>query len=295
MASPIIQQITDELEALHKELSQFKSTVEYLNSAKSIIESAKTSVDSAKDLLSSKADELNFTYETMLNFTERVDSVVKKVDTINFPDRLDKIEQGFSNATEILSKLKIELTNSAGAVLDQIKSIDFDQKFLDLQHEVGKTVTSNKEIIQSVKDQKIPEKIGSFEKNVSNSIKESGANLADITQTAIQSTSDFIAALNIPLRMDKLDANIAGILAAIQNVQSRLETAERSIIDKIKDANEKNLSSIASYEEKAFKLMDELKESNEKLFRSQRNRSYITWGLILITLGAISVFYYLTR
>lgn len=295
MASPIIQQITDELEALQKELSQFKSTVEYLNSAKAIIESAKTSVDSAKDLLSSKADELNFIYETMLNFTERVDSLVKKVDTVDFPERLDKIEQGFSNAIEILSKLKIELTNSAGAVLEQIKSIDFDQKFLDLQNEVGKTVTSNKEIIQSVKDQKIPEKIDSFEKNVLKFIKESNAEVTASTKKTASETAKTITGLNIPLRMDKLDANIAGILAAIQNVQSRLETSERSIIDKIKDAKEMNLSSIASYEEKSFQRLDEIKEMNEKLLRSQRNRSYITWVLILISWGVIGVYCYLTR
>ena len=127
MINPVIQQITSELENLQKELAQFKSTVDYLNTAKTTVKSANESVEAAQQLLIKKADELNVTYNSLVRFSEVLDSFVKKIEGINFPERLDKIELGFLETVEILQVLNTDLTQSAGAVFEQIKRIDFEK------------------------------------------------------------------------------------------------------------------------------------------------------------------------
>lgn len=44
--------------------------------------------------------------------------------------------------------------------------------------------------------------------------------------------------INFPERLDKLDANVSGLMASIQASNSRLDNIERNITDKLKDLNE---------------------------------------------------------
>lgn len=293
MANPVIQQITDELEVLQRELAEFKSTVEYLRSAKSTIETAKSSVDSAKELLKSKAQDLNSTYDKLLKLSGGIESLINKIDAVNFPERLDSIEHGFVEAIEILETLNTDLTKSAGAVLEQIRSIDFEKKFHDLQKEVNKTVKSNQDIIQSVKDQRLPEKIDNFEKKVQEFIKVSNAEVATIAKRSANETAKTVADLNIPLRMDKIDATIAGILTAVQNIQSRLETTERNILDRLTETSNTNTIALAAYQEKIIIRMNSLDEAIKELSKSHKIKAYLTWTFVLITGSLLGLFYYL--
>lgn len=292
MINPVIQQITSELENLQKELTQFKTTVEYLNTAKTTISFANESIDAAKDLFAKKAAELNVTYNSLVKLSGTIDSFIKKIEGVNFPERLDKIELGFSESVEVLQLLNSDLTKSAGAVFEQIKSIDFNAKFHDLNREVGKTVKSNQDVIQSVKDQKIPEKIDAFEKSITKFIKDSNTELTINAKKTATETVKTIADMNIPLRLEKLDVGIGGVQSSIQNFHNRLESIERNLNDRIKEGFEKEITYLNTINEKITTQLTSISEANLKYSKKQKMYSYITWFLMLATLGISTFFFY---
>jgi hypothetical protein len=292
MANLVVQQINNELETLQKELTQFKSTVAYLNAAKATIANAKESVDAAKELLTTKAEELNKTYSSLVKFSGIIDSFIQKIDGINFPERLDKIEQGFLESVEVLQLLNSDLTKSAGVVFEQIKSIDFNAKFHDLNREVGKTVKSNQDVIQSLKDQKIPEKIDAFEKSITKFIEDSNTELTVNAKKTATETVKIIADMNIPLRLEKLDVGIGGVQSSIQNFHNRLESIERNLNDRIKEGFEKETTYLNTINEKLTAQLTTISEDNLKYSKKQKMFSYITWFLMLATIGISTFFFY---
>jgi hypothetical protein len=84
--------------------------------------------------------------------------------------------------------------------------------------------------------------------------------------------------INFPERLDKLDANVAGIMAAIQSVQSRLDSLERNITDRVKD--------VQDYQKETRNLLksaiDQLQAKIRNTGKKQQMFSYITWFLIVI-------------
>jgi t-SNARE complex subunit (syntaxin) len=78
--------------------------------------------------------------------------------------------------------------------------------------------------------------------------------------------------------LDKLDANVAGIMAAVQSVQSRLDSLERNITDRVKDSIER---------QKEFQAA--VQESIAAAARNQQIFVYVTWVLIAISI-VLSVF-----
>ena len=93
MANPIVQQINAELSELQKELAKFKDTVDYLNNAKTAVKDAVVKVNHSEAHFNKKVEELKSTYNSIIILNESVSSVMKKLETINFPERLDSIEK----------------------------------------------------------------------------------------------------------------------------------------------------------------------------------------------------------
>ena len=119
-------------------------------------------------------------------------------------------------------------------------------------------------------------KIEEFERLVSKRIHES---YKETTRNTIQITTDTLKAiqdLNLPTRLDKLDANISGIPTIIQNVQSSLDNIETSIGDKLKDSSDKQAVFLSAFEKKL-----------ETIAKKQQTNTYITWVIIII--AAITV------
>lgn len=95
--------------------------------------------------------------------------------------------------------------------------------------------------------------------------------------------------IDFPSRLDKLDANVAGIMAAIQSIQSRLDSLERNIIDRLKDMDEfqKNTRTILHNltEQSRLSIEKTLEEKSKK----QQTNTYITWALIVIGIVVIII------
>ena len=106
----------------------------------------------------------------------------------------------------------------------------------------------------------------------------------DKLRETIKSFHDRIEKINFPERLDKLDANVAGIIAGIHSVLSRIEGLERNITDRLRD--------ILDYQKEArFTLQSELEQSKTALqtavdtaAKKQQTLTYITWALVAVAI-----------
>jgi len=87
-----------------------------------------------------------------------------------------------------------------------------------------------------------------------------------------------IVRINFPERLDKIDANISGIMAAVQAVQSRLDSLERNITDRLKDSSDFQKEMKTAIQTS----LEQNKAANEAIAKKQQTNTYITWGLIVL-------------
>ena len=282
MANPIIQQINAELDTLQKELSQFKSTVAYLNGAKDTVQDAVLTVSEAKVFYGQKIEELKSTYNSYIGLIDAVNGAITKIETINFPERLDSIEKSVSQTIASLNETRTETIDELQRASEAITNADFDGKFSRLESVVNDSIKANKLLGESIEKQKIPEKIDTFEKSIKSRIDTSITDLQNNTKLIAEETVKSIQDLNLPLRLDKVDANVAGMLSAIQNLQTRLENLERNIFDRLKNDSEKHLSKIEAFQNNVNQALATITDQNEASQKKQKNYTYITWVLIVI-------------
>lgn len=282
MANTITQQIQIELDQLREKLTSFQSTVDYLKSARKLVAQSIDKMQSTNEELSKNADELSGTFETLVSLNSSLVSFINKIDSINFPDRLDSIEQGFTELLGILGSLKKQIDNSIINLDKQIDKIDFNKKFKELSAEVAKVVGSNDRVTQSIVKLDLPGSIANFEKSVATKLEKSITELNSNTARIASESTNKIQSLNIPSRMDKLDANIAGIMAAVQNTLSRLENIERNLTDRIKDESEKQVDKQNAVNEKLIQQLTVLQNELSSISNKQKLNAYITWGLLIL-------------
>lgn len=114
----------------------------------------------------------------------------------------------------------------------------------------------------------------------------------------IKNLYEKINSINFPERLDKVDSNISGIMAAVQSIQSRIDSLERNITDRLKDLSDfqkelkieflKELSTVKSeVNDNVVKTTNELKLLQETFIKKQQTNTYITWALIIIATIAI--------
>jgi hypothetical protein len=287
MANPIVQQINAELTELQKELGKFKETVDYLNTAKSAVKDAVIKVNHSEAHFNKKVEELKSTYISIIRLNESVSSVMTKLDTINFPERLDTIERTVKETILYLNETKKATLEELQKASEIITKADFDGRFKNLQTIINASVKSNEDLANSIEKQKLPEKIerleknvnkklDSFEKVINETIDDAISDLEENTDKIAKETAKSVYDLNIPTRLDKLDANIAGIMAAIQATQSRMDNVERNLSDKIRDLLDKQKEEFSS-----------IKSIMELTTKKYQTFTYITWALI--TLGVIVI------
>lgn len=282
MANPIVQQISAELEMLQKELVQFKATVEYLNNAKTHVIEAIQSVNASETHFNNKVEELKNTYTSFIKLTDAVTAIVSKIDTVNFPEKLESIEKTIKLTIVSLDETKKATIEELQKASEIITKADFDGRFKKLENSIDLSVKSNQDLAGSIEKQKLPEKIDEFEKSINKRINESYKEVQKNTQQIASETAKSIHDLNLPIRIDKLDANISGILTAIQNVQGRIESVERNISEKLKETSEKQSSVLSTFQEKLMQSLTGIDQELKTNAKKQLTNNYITWGLIII-------------
>ena len=281
MANTVVQQINSELENLQKELIRFKPTVDYLNDAKANVNSAVNALNKGERDFHKKVAELQNTYESFIQLSDSVSGILNKIDSIDFPERLSNIETSVTETISILEASKEATLTELQKASEVITKADFAGKFSDLNSIIEKSVDYNKNLAIAIQQQKLPERINSLSQSVSNTIANSFKEVEQNTEKIANSTAKSITDLNLPFRFEKLDANVAGILAAVQNTQTRLENIERNLSDKIKDASAKQGSAITTLQNQLLDKLTKIEKANLERAKNAQIINYITWGIIL--------------
>jgi chromosome segregation ATPase len=185
------------------------------------------------------------------------------------------------NLHQELEKLKpaIKHVEAAQQVTEVVKGIP--QKHLDLLKEVKDSDIKHKNELKELfsGDLKLIteeyRKLSKTTGEIQDQVKYEQKYLAELREAAKELYKK-IEDVHFPERLDKLDANVAGIMSGIQAVQNRLENLERNIIDKLSDVkNKQEEAAIISH-----KLIIGMKKRN--LLTSS-----ITIGLTLIIIVLI--------
>ena len=272
MANKIVEQINAELENLQKELKQFKSNVEYLNGAKTHVDEAVRSVNQAEGHLNDKVEDLKNTYNSFLRLNESISGIISKIESINFPERLDGIEKNVQRTIIDLNATKKSTIEELQKASEIITKADFEGKFKKLENVINSSIAKSSEIItQSQKQHK--ESIEKIEKEF----------------------------LGTKYHFDKLGTGISNVHAINQAISERLNVIEVSLIQNItqkivEDANsrfeklhisldtlDKNVSIqmkdlISSQIESQKAILTNIESSAIK----QRIYTYVTWGLFVV-------------
>lgn len=106
----------------------------------------------------------------------------------------------------------------------------------------------------------------------------------------IQNFFERIEKINFPERLDKIDANISGIMAAIQSVQSRLDSVERNMIDRLKDNFDFQKETQKQFELTLGQNKTEMLSTIDNNAKNQKTVAYFTCFLICIGFMAIFLF-----
>ena len=212
-----------------------------------------------------------------------VDAVIQKIDKVNFPERLDNIEATVRDTVRNLDEIKEATITEVQKAAHAITQADFNGRFSELQSGIDTSVRSNQELADGIHKMKIPHKIDEFEKTVSKRISESYKEIERNTKQIANDTSKAILSLNLPIRIDKLDANIAGISSGIQNVQSRLDLVETNIKDRLREATDKQVQALNSFQDKMITSLEKYNNDNIKLHKNQQMFAFITIAFIVVS------------
>ena len=284
MTNPTVFKINQELNNLQEQLYKFKSTVDYLNGAEVHVKKAIQSVNHAEAHFTGKIEDLKKVYNSFTTLSNSISDVIIQIESVNFPDRLEKIEEKLTSTISVMGDIKNSTLDEIGKASETIIKVDFEGKFNALQKETEAIKNSNKELVKTVIDLKIEEKLAAFEKTlgkkfdffekkINENIDAATEDLQENTEKIANETKNSIISLNLPVRMDKIDATIASINSGIQNLQGRLDLVERNFSDKISEMN-------YSHKKEIELLKENIIISNKKI----TNFLLIIGGLILISL-----------
>lgn len=178
----------------------------------------------------------------------------------------------------------IKHVEAAQQVVQTVKSIP--QKHLELLKEVKDNDVKHK---TELKDLFVKELLGLTDENkklqkttseIQKQVRVEQEALAKLKET-VQTFHERVGKINFPERLDKLDANVAGIMAAIQSVQSRLDGLERNITDRLRDLQDYQKETHASLQNTLDQAKASLQTSVKNFTKKQQTLNYITWTLII--------------
>lgn len=185
----------------------------------------------------------------------------------------------------------IKHVETAQQVTQTVKAIP--QKHVELLQEVKSNDAKHKEELKTLFAKELSgfmeenKKLQKTTTEIQQQVKLEQEALAKLKET-VQSFHERVEKINFPERLDKLDANVAGIMAAIQSVQSRLDGVERNIADRLRDMQDYQKETRATLQSGLEQSKAALQTALDTAAKKQQTFTYITW--LLIVVGIIILF-----
>lgn len=179
----------------------------------------------------------------------------------------------------------IKHVETAQQVTQTVKAIP--QKHVELLQEVKSNDAKHKEELKNLFEKELSgfteenKKLQKTTTEIQLQVKLEQEALAKLKET-VQSFHGRVEKINFPERLDKLDANVAGIMAAIQSVQSRLDGLERNISDRLRDMQDYQKETRASLQSGLEQTKTALQTAVNTAAQKQQTLTYITWTLMVV-------------
>ena len=123
-----------QLASLEEELSKLKNAVEYIEAAKVSVEAAQELITGAKNL------QVNVERHAKL-----IEELIKKIDKVDFPSRLDKIDTVIATINQNISNLQSRIDSVESNVRGDVK-----QKTRSIIDQIDKELEKNKSLNERI-------------------------------------------------------------------------------------------------------------------------------------------------
>lgn len=282
MSKSMVEQVNEELQNLMAELNSFKASVDYLNNAKSLVQESLNSVKSVEDNFNDRIRELKDTYDSFLALNDSADKVMTKLNTINFPARLDQIEETVKDTLKTLESTKQATVDEVQRASQRILDADFDRKFEKMLWEYNKTLKGITDLTAYIERQKISDNFENLEKYLDKVVTDTSNALKEDVDKIITDTVNEFKELNVKARIDKLDTTISNISSGINNIQARIERMESTLKSKIEDSIRKQEAMSKSLSGNLSAKVRDIEDMMNKNFGYQRINTLVTWLLMAV-------------
>ena len=181
----------------------------------------------------------------------------------------------------------IKHVETAQQVTQTVKAIP--QKHVELLQEVKSNDAKHKDELKNLFEKELSgfteenKKLQKITTEIQQQVKLEQEALAKLKET-VQSFHERVEKINFPERLDKLDANVAGIMAAIQSVQSRLDGLERNISDRLRDMQDYQKETRAALQSGLEQTKTALLTAVDTAAKKQQTLTYITWALVVVAI-----------
>lgn len=186
----------------------------------------------------------------------------------------------------------IKHVEAAQLVTQTVKAIP--QKHVELLQEVKSNDAKHKEELKTLFAKELSgfteenKKLQKSTTEIQQQVKLEQDALAKLKET-VQSFHERVEKINFPERLDKLDSNVAGIMAAIQSVQSRLDGLERNIADRLRDMQDYQKETRATLQSGLEQSKTTLQTAVDAAAKKQQTFTQITWALIVAAIIIIKL------
>lgn len=181
----------------------------------------------------------------------------------------------------------IKHVETAQQVTQIVKAIP--QKHVELLQEVKSNDAKHKEELKTLFAKELSgfteenNKLQKTTTDIQQQVKLEQEALAKLKET-VQSFHERVEKINFPERLDKLDANVAGIMAAIQSVQSRLDGLERNIADRLRDMQDYQKETRTALQSGLEQSKTAIQTAVDAAAKKQQTLTYITWALVAVAI-----------
>jgi hypothetical protein len=181
----------------------------------------------------------------------------------------------------------IKHVETALAVTKVVK--DIPQKHIELLKQIKESDQNQKKELTEVFSKELRllteefRKIGKDTEEIQKQVKYEQKYLAELREKTVKLYAE-IEKINFPERIDRLDANVAGIMSAVQAIQGRLDMVERNITDRIRDMQDYQKETRLALQSGLEQTKTALQTAADAAYKKQQTFTYITWALVVVAI-----------
>ncbi len=265
-------------DTIHNELEEFKNLLADLAPAVQLIERERQ----VKELAAQTIDNITQKYEALiaeiqaplqdfLTLASQNKDIIQKIDTVDFPTRLDRLEGNVNQTIQDVLKASEAFSIKTEGLIDKIDEVDFPSKFEGVEKRITDTLSELqkaneqhiqqtkaineaatnevKQLYQKIEEIDFPVKFDTLLDKVNSSLKSMEMAIETLRQETKEHNQQ-INQLNLPNRLEKIDATVSSVNAGIQNIQTRIENLESNLKENQNNALEKVLNRLNELENK---------------------------------------------